>query len=127
MYLPKAPAQAKARPGQARVLAFGPARTFVKPEPPQARPKPGLSGQARAGTSLVAKTTPTVQLTTCQRRSARCHPMVPRICRHVTARKPGWWASLPTICEVCRAATRTMCPHVSEQPTAQVWRTRHAT
>jgi hypothetical protein len=48
----KAPAWAKARPGQALPLAFGLAYDFAKPEPPQARPKPGLSGQAGAGTSL---------------------------------------------------------------------------
>jgi hypothetical protein len=33
-------------------LAFGPAYDFLKPKPPKARPKPGLSGQAGAGTSL---------------------------------------------------------------------------
>jgi hypothetical protein len=49
----KAGAQAKARPGQANFLAFGLACDFTKPEPPKARPKPGLSGQAGAGTSLV--------------------------------------------------------------------------
>ena len=52
-YTPKALAQAKARPGQARILALGPAHDFFKPKPPKARPKPGLSGQARAGTSLL--------------------------------------------------------------------------
>jgi hypothetical protein len=50
--LPKAGAQAKARPGQAKANLPGPACRFVKPEPPKARPKPGLPGQARAGTSL---------------------------------------------------------------------------
>jgi len=49
----KAGAQAKARPSQVGLLAFGLAHDFVKPEPTKARPKPGLSGQARAGTSLV--------------------------------------------------------------------------
>jgi hypothetical protein len=33
-------------------LAFGPAHDFSRPEPPKARPKPGLLGQAGAGTSL---------------------------------------------------------------------------
>jgi hypothetical protein len=51
-YTPKALAWAKARPGQAGVLALGLAHNFLKPRPPKARPKPGLSGQARAGTSL---------------------------------------------------------------------------
>ncbi len=51
-YMPKALAWAKARPSQARLLAFGPAHDFLKPKPPKARPKPGLSGQAGAGTSL---------------------------------------------------------------------------
>ena len=50
----KAGAQAKARPGQANVSAFGLACDFTKPKPPKARPKPGLSGQAGAGTSLGA-------------------------------------------------------------------------
>ena len=49
----QAPAWAKAGPGQALLLAFGLAYDFARPEPPQARPKPGLSGQARASTSLV--------------------------------------------------------------------------
>ena len=51
-YTPKAPAWAKAKPSQAWLLAFGPAHNFLKPRPPKARPKPGLSGQAGAGTSL---------------------------------------------------------------------------
>jgi len=42
----KAGAWAKARPGQALLLAFGLAQDFVKPRPDEARPKPGLSGQA---------------------------------------------------------------------------------
>ena len=33
-------------------MAFGLACDFARPEPAQARPKPGLSGQAGAGTSL---------------------------------------------------------------------------
>ena len=37
---------------QANFLAFGLARDFTKPKLPKARPKPGLSGQAGAGTSL---------------------------------------------------------------------------
>ena len=40
------------RPGQALLLAFGLAYNFSRPELPQARPKPGLSGQAGAGPSL---------------------------------------------------------------------------
>ena len=52
VYKSKAPAWAKARPTQAQLLAFGPAHNFLKPEPPKARPKPELSGQAGAGTSL---------------------------------------------------------------------------
>jgi hypothetical protein len=50
----KAGAQAEARPSQAKATLPGPAYRFVKPEPPKARPKPGLPGQARAGTSLQA-------------------------------------------------------------------------
>ena len=53
VFEPKAGAWAKARPGQALLLAFGPARRFVKPKPDEARPKPGLSGQAGAGKSLL--------------------------------------------------------------------------
>ena len=37
---------------QANFLAFGLAWDFTKSEPPKARPKLGLSGQARASTSL---------------------------------------------------------------------------
>ena len=44
--------QSQAKPSQANILAFGLACDFTKPEPPKARPKPRLSGQARAGTSL---------------------------------------------------------------------------
>src|SRR6266567_1807014 len=51
--MPKAPAWAKAKPSQARLLALGPAHDFPKPKPPKARPKPGLPGQAGAVTSLV--------------------------------------------------------------------------
>jgi len=50
----KARAWAKARPGQALLLAFGPARRFVKPKPDEARPKPGLSSQAGASKSLLS-------------------------------------------------------------------------
>ena len=53
VYKSKAPAWAKARPSQAQLLAFGPAHNFLKPKPPKARPKPGLSGQAGASTSLL--------------------------------------------------------------------------
>ena len=53
LYISQKPlAWAKARPSQAQLLAFGLAHNFLKPEPPKARPKPGLSGQAGAGTSL---------------------------------------------------------------------------
>ena len=52
VYKSKAPAWAKARPSHAQLLAFGPAHNFLKPKPPKARPKPGLSGQAGASTSL---------------------------------------------------------------------------
>ena len=52
VYKSKAPAWAKARPSQAQLLAFGLAHNFLKPELPKTRPKPGLSGQAGAGTSL---------------------------------------------------------------------------
>src|SRR5882757_7598982 len=48
----KALAQAKPSQSQALVGGFGLAWDFRKPKPPQARPKPGLPGQSRAGTSL---------------------------------------------------------------------------
>src|SRR5271168_1345328 len=38
----KARAQAQARPSQALIRALGRAQDFCKPEPTQARPKPGL-------------------------------------------------------------------------------------
>ena len=40
---------AQARPGQSQAVidGFGLAWGLTKPEPPQAKPKPGLSGQAR--------------------------------------------------------------------------------
>ena len=53
VYKSKAPAWAKARPSQVQLLTFGPAHNFLKPELPKARPKLGLSGQARASTSLI--------------------------------------------------------------------------
>ncbi|KAJ7508066.1 hypothetical protein B0H11DRAFT_2185136 [Mycena galericulata] len=45
-------AQAKARPSQAKANYFGLAWNFGKPKPLQAGPKPWLSGQAKARTSL---------------------------------------------------------------------------
>ena len=53
IYTPKVLAWAKARPSQAWLLAFGPTHNFLKPKLPKARPKPGLSGQAQASTSLI--------------------------------------------------------------------------
>ena len=50
---PKAMAQAKAKPSQAQANSPGLAWDFSRPEPPKARPKPWLSGQAKASTSLV--------------------------------------------------------------------------
>ncbi len=46
----QAQSQARAEPG---ILAFGPARIFIKPEPLEAGPEPGHLGQAGAVTSLV--------------------------------------------------------------------------
>ncbi|KAG6835207.1 hypothetical protein H0H93_003923 [Arthromyces matolae] len=51
-------AQAQAEPSQAQALTVGPAWDFFKPKPPQAEPKPRLSGQARARTSLSATPIP---------------------------------------------------------------------
>ncbi|KAJ7513183.1 hypothetical protein B0H11DRAFT_2182416 [Mycena galericulata] len=45
-------AQAKARPSQAKANYFGLAWDFSEPKPLQAGPKPWLSGQAKARTSL---------------------------------------------------------------------------
>ena len=42
--------QSQAKPGQ--LFGFWPGLGFYKAEPPKARPKPGLSGQAGADTSL---------------------------------------------------------------------------
>ncbi|KAJ7246826.1 hypothetical protein B0H12DRAFT_1220454 [Mycena haematopus] len=49
----KARAQAQARPGQALFEGLGLGLQNPEPEPTQARPKPGLSGQARPWASLV--------------------------------------------------------------------------
>jgi hypothetical protein len=46
LHNPKAAAWAKPSQGQAVFKGFGLAWDFKKPKPPQARPKPGLSGQA---------------------------------------------------------------------------------
>lgn len=46
IFLQQAGAQAPAEPEPARALVDGPGFRFFKPEPPQAKPKPGLSGQA---------------------------------------------------------------------------------
>jgi hypothetical protein len=48
----KALAQAKPSQSQAPVEGFGLAWEFSKPKPPQAKPKLGLLGQARPGTTL---------------------------------------------------------------------------
>ena len=48
-------AQAKAKPSQAQANSPGLAWDFSRPEPPKARPKPWLSGQAKASTSLHAE------------------------------------------------------------------------
>jgi len=44
--VPKAAAWAKPSQSQAPSRGFGPAQGFTKPEPPKAKPKPGLLGQA---------------------------------------------------------------------------------
>ncbi|KAJ7272122.1 hypothetical protein C8J57DRAFT_1225663 [Mycena rebaudengoi] len=44
--------QAKAGPRRARAKCFGLACNFTRPKPHKARPKPWLSGQAKARTSL---------------------------------------------------------------------------
>jgi hypothetical protein len=51
----KAGAQAKAKPGPAKAKGLGPACDFIKQKPLEAGPKPRLSGQAKAGTSLAAE------------------------------------------------------------------------
>ena len=50
--LPKAMAWAKPGQGQAVSGGFGLAQLLRKPKPPQAKPKPGLLGQAGPGKSL---------------------------------------------------------------------------
>lgn len=51
----KAMAQAKASQSQARARYFGLALDFTRPKPHKSGPKPWLSGQAKARTSLVAE------------------------------------------------------------------------
>ena len=46
VYVYKAGAQAEPGQSQAVIDGFGLAWGLTKPEPPQAKPKPGLSGQA---------------------------------------------------------------------------------